>query len=221
MRIVLIRHCKTVFNTSGRIMGWSDSPHVEDWLDDVQYIEHQLKVRHQIPDLVYTSALGRARHTGDYLAQQFDRSAQHSQQLNEVNYGSLANKSKKWVAARYPLHKNDPGFVYPEGESFSDMQDRAVRYVTGLGSEHGGQTLLCVAHAGVIRALVSHFLNLDFAAQLKRRIPHRYIGVISLQGPACHHYEEWGEPSGFVLDGVISLPWRSAPSVAATDNLSA
>ena len=65
MRVLLIRHCKTKFNVSGHIMGWSDSPHVEDWLEDVQFIEHELAQRHLLPDLVFTSALGRARHTGD------------------------------------------------------------------------------------------------------------------------------------------------------------
>ena len=117
-------------------MGWSDSPHVEDWLEDVQFIEHELAQRNLLPDLVYTSALGRARHTGDYLAGQFGRTARHSQQLNEVDYGELAEKPKKWVSANFPLHKVDPDFTYPGGESFSGMQSRAVACLDGLAAAH-------------------------------------------------------------------------------------
>ncbi len=206
MRVLLTRHCKTKFNVSGHIMGWSDSPQVDDWLDDVQFVESELAQRGVQPDLVYTSALGRARHTGDYLAAQFERMAEHSQQLNEVDYGELSEKPKKWVAATYPLHKVDPDFTYPGGESFSAMQVRAVAYLNELAETHGDQTLLCVAHAGVIRGLISHYLHLDFAAQLRRKIPHRYIGVLYLEHGVCQTYEEWGDPSGFVTEQAITLP---------------
>lgn len=187
-------------------MGWSDSPHAEDWLEDVQFIEHELAQRNMLPDLVYTSALGRARHTGDYLAGQFGRTAQHSQQLNEVDYGDLAEKPKKWVSANFPLHKVDPDFTYPGGESFSIMQSRAVAYLDGLAAAHPDQTLLCVAHAGVIRGLVSHYLRLDFSDQLKRKIPHRYIGLLNLEHGICETYEEWGDASGFVTERAITVP---------------
>lgn len=206
MRIILIRHCKTLFNVSGRIMGWSDSPQAEGWREDAVYIEREIMSREQVPALVYTSDLERARLTGDYLGREFDRKVLHSQQLNEINYGDLAEKSKNWVAVNFPLHKKDPDFVYPGGESFRGMQHRVVRFVTGLVEKHAGQTLLCVAHAGVVRALVSYFLQLDFAAQLRRGIPHRYIGVFSFDSSLCGGYDEWGEPSGFVSDKVITLP---------------
>ncbi len=212
MHIILIRHCKTLFNVTGRIMGWSDSPRTENWRDDLVYVEDELRRRQRIPDLVYTSALQRSRHTGSYLAGRFGRPVLHSQALNEVNYGSLAEKSKKWVAAHYPLHKRDPEFCYPGGESFSAMRDRAVRFTLELAGKHQGQTVLCVAHAGVIRGLVSHFLDLDFALQLRRSIPHRYIGALSFEDSFCSGYDEWGEPSGFAREGVIRLPWSARTS---------
>jgi alpha-ribazole phosphatase len=211
MRIILIRHCKTLFNVSGQIMGWGDSPHAEDWLDDVVYIEKTLAENEVIPGIVYSSALGRARHTGDYLAGKLGyECAHHDRQLNEINYGALTEKSKKWVAANYPLHKKDPDFVYPEGESFREMQTRAVQCLKKLATEHPDEVVLCVVHAGVIRALVSHFLQLDFAAQLKRRICHRYIGVLSFADGRCTGYEELGEPSGFILENALCAPSSTA-----------
>jgi broad specificity phosphatase PhoE len=204
MRLVLIRHYKTKFNASGQIMGWGDSPEVEEWQDDLVFIEQALVAQEVTPDAVYTSALGRARRTGNYFAKKLgQRCACHDPQLNEVNYGKLTEKSKKWVTAHYPLHKKDPDFVYPKGESFRQMQTRCVHFVNQLASERQGETLLCVAHAGVIRALVSHFQQLDFAPQLKRRISHRYIGVLSFDHAPGTGYQEWGEPSGFILEGAI------------------
>lgn len=211
MRLVLIRHYKTKFNASGQIMGWGDSPQVDEWLDDLVFIEQALVQQRITPAAVYTSALGRARRTGNYFAKKLgQRCAHHDPQLNEVNYGRLTEKSKKWVAAHYPLHKKDPDFVYPEGESFRQMQTRCVRFVNQLASECPGETLLCVAHAGVIRALVSHFLQLDFTPQLKRHISHRYIGALSFEDALCKDYQEWGEPSGFILEAAIPPGYSGA-----------
>ena len=126
--------------------------------------------------------------------------------LNEVNYGKLYKKSKKWVARHIPEHKVDPDYVYPEGESFRQMQTRSVSFLTSLAGLYPGRTVLLVVHAGVIRGFVSHFLGLDYAAQLKRRLSHRYIGDFRFRGHDCIGYNELGKPSGFVRDGVVELP---------------
>ncbi len=211
MRIILIRHCKTLFNVSGHIMGWGDSPRAINWLEDLVYIEAVLRQRNAAPDQVCSSALGRARDTADYFADKLClEGAWYTQRLNEIDYGTLTRKSKKWVAANYPLHKKDPDFVYPEGESFRHMQSRSVACVEEMAVNHPAATILCVAHAGVIRGLLSHFLQLDFSEQLKRRVSHRYIGVLDFSGGTCTAYDEWGEPSGFVAEGVITLPHACA-----------
>jgi len=208
MRVILIRHYKTQFNVSGQIIGWGDSPQAENWLDDVVYVEEELRHHAVQPEAIYSSALGRARQTADYFADKLGLDEVCSApQLNEVNYGSLCQRSKKWVAENYPEHKNCPDFVYPDGESFRQMQARSVGYVQSLAERLKGQTVLCVAHAGIIRGLVSHFLDLDYTAQLKRQVSHRYIGVLQFDGIECTAYDEWGVPSGFVCDGEIQLPY--------------
>lgn len=211
MRLLLIRHYKTEFNASGHIMGWGDSPKVANWLEDMEYLEGVLASHAAQPDLIYSSALGRARHTADYFATSLDVSTvRQSPQLNEINYGALYRKPKAWVAQHYPQHKRDTDFVYPDGESFSQMQRRCVTFVLDLAAAAAGQTVLCVAHAGVIRALVSHFLGLDYRVQLRRKVCHRYVGVMGFAGGDCVSYDEWGLCSGFVSDGELALPYCPA-----------
>ena len=113
---------------------------------------------------------------------------------------------KKWVAENYPQYKTDPDFVYPEGESFRQMQERSVNFIASLASSHSQETILFVVHAGVIRGLVCHFLGLNYAENLKRKISHRYIGDFVFEGAECSRYNEFGKPSGFVRDGVIAVP---------------
>jgi broad specificity phosphatase PhoE len=86
------------------------------------------------------------------------------------------------------------------------MQKRSVNCILSLAKKRPGQNILIVAHAGVIRGLISHFLDLDYAENLKRRISHRYLGDLTFDGESCVRYHELGKPSGFVKDEVIEVP---------------
>ena len=207
MRAIITRHYKTLINAAEEILGWGDSPRDSGWKADVEYVNAQLKKRGIVFDAVYSSDLERARQTALFHAECFGIDTIHdTPALNEVNYGKLYKKKKKWVAEHYPQYKKDPDFVYPEGESFRQMQQRSVAFLTSLTKSHPQQTMLIVAHAGVIRGLVSHFLGLDYADHLKHKISHRYIGDFQFDGKNCLRYDELGKPSGFVHEGVIEIP---------------
>jgi len=86
------------------------------------------------------------------------------------------------------------------------MQARSVAFFQSLTNKLSGECILIVVHAGVIRGFVSHFLGLPYAENLKRKMTHRYIGDFLFEGDQCVRYDELGKPSGFVRDGVISVP---------------
>ncbi len=205
MRLILVRHYKTAFNVSGQIIGWDDSPRATNWAEDLSFVERTLVERKVHPDAIYSSSLGRSRETAKYLAPRLGVNVPlENAKLNEINYGTMTKKSKKWVAAHVPQYKTDADFVFPGGESFRGMQRRSVGFINQLLLSFPADCILCVAHAGVIRGLVSHYLGLELGAQLRRRITHRYIGVLDFVDGACAGYIEWGEPSGFVVDGVLA-----------------
>ena len=207
MRAIITRHYKTLINAADKILGWGDSPRDSSWEGDLRFIDDKLREQGIEFNAVYSSILERSRQTAMFHARRHGVSLIYdSPALNEVNYGKLFKKKKKWVAEHYPLHKKDPDFVYPGGESFREMQQRSVSYFSSLASVHSGQTILLVVHAGVIRGLVSHFLGLDYAENLKRKISHRYIGDFLFDGERCVSYDELGKPSGFVKDGAIHVP---------------
>ena len=220
MRAIVVRHYKTLLNASDRILGWGDAPRVDGWRADVNYVENKLREEFINFDAIYSSGLERARQTAMFYARLHRIHIVHdSPELKEVNYGSLYGKSKKWVAKHIPEHKKDPDYVYPEGESFSQMQQRSVGFLLSLTESCPGQTFLFVVHAGVIRGLVSHFLGLDYAENLKRKISHRYIGQFEFEGGECKRYDELGQKSGFVRSGAVKLPHRCSKSGLAQKNV--
>ena len=211
MRAIVIRHYKTLLNASDRILGWGDAPRAKDWDADVSYVEKRLQKTGLTFDRIYSSNLERSRRTAMYFANSYKINIVYdAAELNEVNYGALYKKSKKWVEKNIPEHKTDPDFVYPKGESFRQMQTRSVAYLQSQAEQFPDSTVLLVVHAGVIRGLISHFLGLDYAQHLKEKITHRYIGDFIIENGACLSYDEPGKTSGFVNSGALSVPWSAA-----------
>ena len=222
MRAIITRHYKTIINASDQILGWGDSPRDKGWRADVEFVSDRLQEHGISFDAVYSSDLERSRQTAMFHARLLGiHIINDTPALNEVNYGKLYKKKKKWVAEHYPRHKKDPDFVYPGGESFRQMQQRSVDFLSSLAQRHPDQTVLIVVHAGVIRGLVSHFLGLKYADNLKHKISHRYIGDFLFDEKNCVRYDELGKPSGFVSEGVIDIPHYcdSVPDTALSHGL--
>ena len=209
MRLILTRHYKTQSNAAGKILGWADSPPRDGWERDIEFVVDRLRARDVDLDAVYSSDLSRSRETAKAYARKFGVTEVIGEpELREINYGELQTRTKKWAYQNYPEHKLDPDLVYPAGESFRQMQQRSVNCISRLASLHAGETILVVSHAGSIRGIVSHFLGLDYAASLKFRVPFRYSGDFTFDAGSCVRYDELGQLSGFVGQGVIQLPFN-------------
>jgi len=213
MRAIIVRHYKTTSNETGKIIGWGDSPPVKEWRQDINFVNDVLGKSKLRIDRIYTSKLRRAYNTGRFYANANNiHKVQQSIELNEINYGDMTKKSKTWVEQHIPEHKTDPDYVYPNGESFRQMQKRSVNYVLKLASKHPKDVVMIVVHAGVIRGLICHFLGLDYASNLKQHIGHRYIGIFDIQNNRIHH-EEIGTESEFIRQGIIKTPFdKKLPS---------
>ena len=196
-------------------MGWSDAPPEDDFAEDLYYVEGLLLISKFEFDAVWSSKLERANRTAKFFAK-LNKIPNHykTDELNEIDYGLLTNKRKKWAEKHFPKHKTDPDFVYPKGESFRQMQTRCVNFLEKHIAKANNDTVLLVVHAGVIRSLVCHFLQLPYAENLKRRIGHRYIGVLDLKKGGTVTYDEIGEHSDFVSENILSIPLKKRISSA-------
>ena len=190
-------------------MGWSDAPPEDDFAEDLYFVEDILLVSKYNFDAVWSSKLERADRTAKFFAK-LNHISTHKKtdELNEINYGLLTNKRKKWAEKHFPRHKIDPDFVYPKGESFRQMQSRCIGYIEKHKTKDNNDTVLLVVHAGVIRGLVCHYLQLPYAENLKRRIGHRYIGVLDLKNDGSITYDEIGESSDFVSENILTIPLK-------------
>ena len=122
------------------------------------------------PDLIYTSALIRAKQTAEIL---FGKDAVFTEReaLNEISFGDMTGSADSHNAVVFPEYfaakkKKVDNLRLPGGECPTEVFDRAVQVVKEV-VESGAETVVFVTHGGVIRALTAGLLGLGAGQMLR------------------------------------------------------
>lgn len=163
MRLILIRH------------GRQSSPlcNVNVDLSEVGRKQAQLlaeRLKELAPDLIFTSALIRAKQTAEILfgteATFLEREA-----LNEISFGDMTGEADSRNAVLFPDYfaakkRKEENLRLPGGECPTEVFDRAVKVVEEAIASGAG-TVVFVTHGGVIRVLVAGLLGLGAGRMLR------------------------------------------------------
>ncbi len=111
---------------------------------------------------VYASPLERTRETAAPIAKATGRKVQIVRGLLECDFGDWTGAALKdlfklpeWsTVQRYPS-----GFRFPNGESFTEMQQRITGALATLVAKHPGETIVAVSHADPIKAAIAHAMG--------------------------------------------------------------
>ena len=166
MDIFLIRHTKTD-TLAGLCYGQTDVPLAATFAEEVRALHLKLPVVTE-HCLVFSSPLRRCRD----LAQTFQKPIQVDNRLLELNFGDWENRLFDEIDAAL-LKKWTENFVThapPNGETFNGLCFRAGQFWEDLLSKTQAEQVLLITHAGVIRALLTHILQLPPANAFKFRV---------------------------------------------------
>jgi alpha-ribazole phosphatase len=164
--IYLIRHTKTA-TINGLCYGQSDVALADSFIAEARLIHEKLP-KLSADCLITSSPLDRCVQ----LAQTFGKPVTLDDRLLEVNFGDWENQRfddidadrvKTWT-------ENFVTTPPPNGESFSDLCRRAGSFWDELVTNRPAQQVLLITHAGVIRALFAHVLELPPANAFKFRV---------------------------------------------------
>lgn len=190
VEIYVMRHGETEANVGQILIGRADSPFTESgWQQPVEVARHLVGL-----DLarIYSSPMERAQRTAALVQETLDRAVpiELASPIAEIDAGEFTGLSFLEVWSRLPSDAILGEFHYPGGESWSDVQERAVDFVYGLEARHGGDAVLLVTHAGVIAGLVAAYLGEPIEQYIRTRFGHDYLGRIALQGGRMTAYEK-------------------------------
>ncbi|MBI5952065.1 MAG: alpha-ribazole phosphatase [Chloroflexi bacterium] len=160
MNLLLIRHGQTNWNLEQRFQGQSDIPLNETGRKQAQALAERLAAEYF--DIIYSSDLQRATETAAIICKS---EIITDSRLREVNFGDWEGMIYDEIKAKYPetlaawendIFKNAP----PNGETLEGLAVRVQSMLDELSEKHNDQTILIVAHGGVLQTLICLALNL-------------------------------------------------------------
>ncbi len=162
-KLYLIRHGQTIFNETGKVQGWSDSPLSKLGLRQTEAAKQFINDKNLHFDKVYSSPLSRCLTTTKLL---IDQEYEEHPGLMEWNFGYYEGDENKVVFkdGRWNklMHGEDQDyFKVKGGESYQEFVDRinlAFKEIIDAGHE----STLAVTHGAVLRI----FFNTRFDESL-------------------------------------------------------
>src|SRR4051812_5393696 len=185
MDLILIRH-GGVDAALGVCLGHTDAPLSAEGFTATQRLAASWNGA--APRFLFSSDLKRAQQSAQVFAARFAIEPLADPRLRDVGFGAW--DGKRWDeiavsdATRY-RHWADNWVIQeaPGGESFADVIRRTGAWFAALlASTQDNDSVLAVAHAGSIRALLCHALGLPPARALALSVDHAHASRIGYHG---------------------------------------
>lgn len=184
-RIILVRHGETDWNVSHRVQGRADIPLNERGLKQASFVADFLQK--EKVDAIYTSPLSRAKTTAETIRGNREIPFFIEEGFTEVNLGLWDGHTPEEMDALFPhaydQWKEDPlQVVPPEGESFQEVQKRAVAALERIVREQEGKTVVIVSHMGCLSTVLLHISKKSLSLLWEKPIVNCGLSEISYDG---------------------------------------
>ncbi len=177
-RLILVRHGITTVGLTPTFLGHTDVPLSDEGRAQAAQTREFLK-DHRFT-ACYSSALSRTKETAAILCDGLHPTPIPDAAFNEIMLGDWDGLTFEQAKERYPetfAKRTDhtARFEIPNAETFEELQQRVMTGLESLVEKHPEGDLLVVAHAGVLRSVICHILQIPLDFQF--RFYPRYAGV--------------------------------------------
>ena len=175
----LIRHGEPVGGR--RYRGQTDDP-----LSDKGWMQMRSAVGDLCPwNSVVSSPLSRCAAFAHELAQRHTLPLSFDARLQEIGFGSWEGRTADELQHEDPgaftRFFDDPIKHRPAGaEPLMEFRDRVIAGWDGVLAQHAGASVLLIGHAGVIRMVICHVLDLPLANMFRIQVGNASITRISV-----------------------------------------
>ncbi len=165
--LIAVRHGETAWNTESRIQGHTDIPLNRTGLWQAERVGSALAS--EPVQAIYSSDLQRARLTAQAIGRTLGVPLQLEAGLRERHFGELEGLTHDEVHARWPeqasrWRQRDPAYGPRGGETLTEFHQRCVGQLMRLAQRHLGQTIVVVAHGGVLDCFYRAANGIDLTA---------------------------------------------------------
>lgn len=175
MKLTLVRHTSLQIAT-GICYGQSDIDVGENFWTEANQLK--TKLENTQFDAIYASPLQRCVKLATAL-----NMGQHIEdaRLMELNFGDWETQAWDDIPREFfdVWAQNYATMAPPNGETFEQLQQRALHFLDELKLQSSGKHILIVTHGGLIRALLAHVLNMELKGLFRFNID--YASVTELE----------------------------------------
>ncbi len=156
--IYLIRHAEAEGNLYRRIHGWYDALVTDNGFRQIAALEARFR---DIPvDAVYASGLYRTNTTARAVCRPKGLPLRVEPDLREIHMGDWEDRPWGEIYHFEPaemarFNASDPTWRAPNGESYGDVGERAVRALVRIARAHPDQTVAVFSHGTAIRQILA------------------------------------------------------------------
>ena len=184
-KLILIRHGRTLWNSSGKFQGQSDIELSQEGVSQAEKLAENFPVTHI--DRVYSSNLKRAYITGEIIAKKFNVPIIKDKRLCEVSFGSWEGLTydeihEKWPNEIETMFSTPDVLTMPEGESFAQVQKRGVEALLDIVNKHPDETIAITAHGGILRTLLAYALHMPLRYIWTLRQDNTAVNIVAFYG---------------------------------------
>lgn len=180
MNLYLVRHT-TPDILPGICYGQSD-------IDVAQTFAHELEVvRSKLesiePAVIYSSPLKRCSQLAAAIGDVTRCEVQHDPRLMELHFGDWELMAWNDIPRGLVDVWADDHVMQapPAGESFHALSLRTKDFLQEVSANHSGQNLIVLTHAGVIRTMLAHALNMSLTDSFRLQVDYGSISQIVVE----------------------------------------
>lgn len=198
-KMLLVRHGETAWNAERRLQGHLDIALNAEGERQAALLAGALGGERI--DAVIASDLVRARQTADAVARAHGLPVQLDKSLRERCYGGFEGLLYTEIAQRFPLQfaawqARDVDAVLPpgvnRGETFRQFHQRVSAALLRWAAAHPGQTLVLVAHGGVLECAYRSALGLPLESPRDFKIHNASVNRFTVDAGGLKLHS-WGE----------------------------
>jgi alpha-ribazole phosphatase len=180
-RLVLVRHGETELQGLMKYWGKTDVALGEAGYHQAEKLRDRLAS--EKIDLAYSSSLKRASETARIIASKHNLKVILCPELREIDFGKIEGLEFSDVHRQFPEVEQSwvnrsPTLTYPCGESLIQLEDRVSAFKPRLATCEENDTILVVAHYGVLRTLICQMLELDMKNRWNIKLDLASLSII-------------------------------------------
>jgi len=163
-RLLLVRHGDTKSNSVARFWGQTDIELSDSGIKQAEQLRDRLST--EKIDTIYSSNSCRASKSARIIASRHQLSVITCNELREINFGNFEGLTFKEISQLYPelaesWFTQNLSFQFPGGESIVELNNRVNKFLHRLEKHAPEETILIVAHSGVLRLLICNVLGIE------------------------------------------------------------